>query len=230
MPEQSGNMGRTRAIFEKSGDDGKAIEQMAQIGKRLAIFAKEKFGSKTTLINKLEISSEEAIQYFSYKKPLSKEILGKLSRLGCDLDWLITGESKNIAPPPDGRELRAKQKTESRQEPPVRKAPPPEAESREELKELAFENYKLRLKLKDLETEIDRLKNNSGSPPPSGNIHNNGKTEKEIMAIIQELRNTDANNLKLVLTKAFAEFQKIVLTSITSQTTDVDKIKEMLKG
>lgn len=72
------------------------------IGERLEIFRKSNFSTKKKLAEALDISYEHLYQYLSDKKKPGSEILSKLSELGCNIDWLLTGQSNKTTGAPMG--------------------------------------------------------------------------------------------------------------------------------
>lgn len=70
------------------------MREKTGIGERLREFANLQ-GGITELAAKLNISQPRLSQYISEARDISSEVLIMLSALGCDLTWLLTGESKN---------------------------------------------------------------------------------------------------------------------------------------
>ncbi len=94
MLDQDETGKRSTAVNPAIPEEDISYPQMVVMVKRLNKFAKEQFGSKSALIEKLEITAEDAIKYFSYKKPLGVELLAKCAELGCDINWLLTGKGE----------------------------------------------------------------------------------------------------------------------------------------
>lgn len=61
------------------------------IGERMRWFAKQKFGTLKRLADAMEISPQQLQQYISGKREPGSRMLGKLLRLGCDVNWLLGG-------------------------------------------------------------------------------------------------------------------------------------------
>ncbi len=76
------------------------IEEKLEIGKRLREFGESKFDKIKDFAEALDIVPS-ALQstYFKGRSTPGGELLIKLSNMGCDLDWLLTGERKKIAFP-----------------------------------------------------------------------------------------------------------------------------------
>lgn len=64
------------------------------IGFRLKKFAKTK-GGVSKLADLLEISQPRLSQYISDKNQIDQDVLKKIGKLGCDINWLLTGRSTN---------------------------------------------------------------------------------------------------------------------------------------
>ncbi len=62
------------------------------LGERLKIFAKQKFTTLKELADALGISPQQLNQYTSGKREPGSKILSKLLELGCDINWLLTGQ------------------------------------------------------------------------------------------------------------------------------------------
>jgi len=66
---------------------------MASVGQRLRTFAKNKYKTVRALAEALG-KKEQALQLFlSDKRKPSGELLEQLRNLGCDIDWLLSGET-----------------------------------------------------------------------------------------------------------------------------------------
>ena len=61
------------------------------IGGRIRIFAKRKYGTLKKLASAMEISPQQLQQYITGKREPGSRILIKLLRLGCDINWLLSG-------------------------------------------------------------------------------------------------------------------------------------------
>ena len=61
------------------------------IGGRIRIFAKRKYGTLKKLADAMDISPQQLQQYISGKREPGSKILIKLLRLGCDINWLLSG-------------------------------------------------------------------------------------------------------------------------------------------
>ncbi|HPN38955.1 MAG TPA: S24 family peptidase [Melioribacteraceae bacterium] len=64
------------------------------IGKRLKQFAENNFSSHTEFAKAIEIGRVNLYRYFNDTVLPGSEILQKLASMGCDLNWLLTGEFK----------------------------------------------------------------------------------------------------------------------------------------
>lgn len=62
-----------------------------EIGQRIRIFAKRKFGTLKNLANSLGISPQQLQQYTSGNREPGSKILLKFFRIGCDINWLLSG-------------------------------------------------------------------------------------------------------------------------------------------
>jgi len=63
------------------------------IGRRIKIFAMEKFGGVSKLAERLNIRQSQLSQYIMGVNPNLK-VLGNLANLGCDMNWLLTGKKE----------------------------------------------------------------------------------------------------------------------------------------
>jgi len=61
------------------------------IGGRIRIFAKRKYGTLKKLAEAMLISPQQLHQYISGKREPGSKILVKLLKLGCDINWLLSG-------------------------------------------------------------------------------------------------------------------------------------------
>lgn len=61
------------------------------IGGRIRIFAKKKYGTLKRLAEAMGISPQQLHQYISGKREPGSRILLKLLKLGCDINWLLSG-------------------------------------------------------------------------------------------------------------------------------------------
>lgn len=67
-----------------------------EIGNRIRNFAISKYGSVSSLARGMDINQSQLQNYIYRKKnqPLpGTEVLLKLSKAGCDINWLLTGEN-----------------------------------------------------------------------------------------------------------------------------------------
>lgn len=61
------------------------------IGGRIRLFAKRKYGTLKKLAEAMGISPQQLHQYISGKREPGSRILIKLLKLGCDINWLLSG-------------------------------------------------------------------------------------------------------------------------------------------
>lgn len=61
------------------------------IGGRIRLFAKRKYGTLKKLAEAMGISPQQLHQYISGKREPGSKILLKLLKLGCDINWLLSG-------------------------------------------------------------------------------------------------------------------------------------------
>ena len=61
------------------------------IGGRIRFFAKRKYGTLKSLAEAMDISPQQLHQYISAKREPGSKILVKLLKLGCDINWLLSG-------------------------------------------------------------------------------------------------------------------------------------------
>ncbi len=61
------------------------------IGGRIRLFAKRKYGTLKKLAGAMDISPQQLHQYISGKREPGSRILLKLLKLGCDINWLLSG-------------------------------------------------------------------------------------------------------------------------------------------
>lgn len=61
------------------------------IGGRVRHFAKRKYGTLKKLAEAMDISPQQLHQYISGKREPGSRILVKLLKLGCDINWLLSG-------------------------------------------------------------------------------------------------------------------------------------------
>lgn len=64
-----------------------------EIGKRLRDFADKHYPSYVAFSKEIGISPADLTKYFGGKNLLGAEYLAKLNDLGCDINWLLTGET-----------------------------------------------------------------------------------------------------------------------------------------
>jgi len=65
---------------------------MKEIGDRLREFA-NRMGGITRLAELLNISQPRLSQFVNGSRDLNTRVLAKIAKLGCDINWLLTGES-----------------------------------------------------------------------------------------------------------------------------------------
>lgn len=61
------------------------------IGERIRVFAKKKYSTLKKLADEMGISPQQLQQYISGKREPGSKILLRLFKLGCDINWLLTG-------------------------------------------------------------------------------------------------------------------------------------------
>lgn len=61
------------------------------VGERLKYFAKNKFGSVNALAKELGMQRQQLYGYFVGNSYPGGEMLIKLGKLGCDINWLLMG-------------------------------------------------------------------------------------------------------------------------------------------
>lgn len=62
-----------------------------EIGQRIRVFAKRKYGTLRNLASSLGISPQQLQQYTSGSREPGSKILLKFLRIGCDINWLLSG-------------------------------------------------------------------------------------------------------------------------------------------
>ena len=62
-----------------------------EIGQRIRVFAKRKYGTFRNLAAALGISPQQLQQYTSGTREPGSKILIKFLRIGCDINWLLSG-------------------------------------------------------------------------------------------------------------------------------------------
>jgi len=67
-----------------------------EIGERLKFFAKKKFGNQAKFARAMGKDLTYFTPYYNGKSYLGGEILSKLVKLGCDINWLLTGEETEL--------------------------------------------------------------------------------------------------------------------------------------
>lgn len=72
----------------------KKLHTVNTIGGRLRHFAEGKFGGISRLADALGISQPRLSHYVSDKRAIPPEVVQKLAQLGCDITWLMTGETR----------------------------------------------------------------------------------------------------------------------------------------
>jgi len=73
-----------------------------KIGERLESFCKNNFESQEAFAKKIGIASSNLRKfYFSGKSLPGSELLVKLSEIGCDIKWLLTGEESIMEAQPN---------------------------------------------------------------------------------------------------------------------------------
>jgi transcriptional regulator with XRE-family HTH domain len=82
------------------------------IGNRLKYYAKDHYGSIRELVKTLDVNESQFSRYLSGTYIPNGEILVKLAKLGCDINWLLTGEiTDNLKIIQENKELREKLET-----------------------------------------------------------------------------------------------------------------------
>jgi len=61
------------------------------IGERIRIFAKRKYGTLRALADAMGIKPQQLQQYISGKREPGTKILRRLLKLGCDINWILGG-------------------------------------------------------------------------------------------------------------------------------------------
>jgi hypothetical protein len=81
------------------------MNKKLEIGAKLKEFAKKKFGSIAALERELNKPAAYFQNYINGRSYLGGDILCQLSELGCDINWLLTGEKgdKHIIKEPEGQ-------------------------------------------------------------------------------------------------------------------------------
>jgi len=73
------------------------MSEITEIGHRIKLFGERKFKSVAELSRKLHYKNRQQIyDYISGKSYPGGELLIKLAKLGCDINWLLLGEEKFI--------------------------------------------------------------------------------------------------------------------------------------
>lgn len=67
------------------------------IGQKLRIFGEEKFGSVSKLAEAIDMKPSSFYKYLNDETTPGGDILSKLLRLGCDLNWLLSQD--DTSPP-----------------------------------------------------------------------------------------------------------------------------------
>jgi len=62
-----------------------------EIGQRIRVFAKRKYGTLRSLATAVGISPQQLQQYTSGNREPGSRILIKFLRIGCDINWLLSG-------------------------------------------------------------------------------------------------------------------------------------------
>jgi len=70
------------------------MNNKVEIGARLKEFAEKNFSTLTDFAAQMGKDKTFFTTYFKGKSILGGELLAKLSDLGCDINWLLTGEEK----------------------------------------------------------------------------------------------------------------------------------------
>lgn len=232
-------------------------EDLILIVKRLTYFARERYGSKSVLIKKIGLSKEDAISFFSYKKPLSKVHLERLEKIGCDVNWLLTGKILN---PKDMKTepltkidflqgyLKSNDNEPSEKNTPIPETPKlsnfsqmskEEIDLSNEVKELTYENHILKLKIKEKENQliqtekeylktIQDFKDEIDDYKIKDTIYKD-KLEKIILELIEEIKKSDANVLKNQISSALEDLKLRLISSIEKNNNyNLDKIYKIL--
>lgn len=69
---------------------------METIGDRIKTFASKTAGSQTALAESLQLSVQTLSGYSNNRSFPDAQFFTKLSALGCNIDWLLTGRGKMI--------------------------------------------------------------------------------------------------------------------------------------
>lgn len=75
------------------------MEKDIESAKRLLNYILDNFKNKTEFCNKVGISLQTLNNYTTGSVGIGNKLLKKLSGLGADVDWILTGKV-SIAPPP----------------------------------------------------------------------------------------------------------------------------------
>jgi len=178
------------------------LSGIIDVAKRLNIFVKENFNSKNDFIEKIGISPEDALEYFGYKKPLSYNLLLKLSRYGCDLNWLINGKSTATA----SADQEDSENLES-------------MALKKEIENLVLKNDQLKTIIKGLEAQLAEIKQEI-SDPKNGTMAPE-QLRKEIFDLLEK-------RLKKVMVENFGNYQKNIVTELLKKDDIFSQIEQII--
>lgn len=237
--------------YGKSGHDdhpdengGVPFTELVEIGRRLAQFAKEKYGSKTVLIEKLQIEPEEAIKYFSYRKPIHPDVLIKLSNLGCSIDWLLTGKgvfspgaaktsrSDEGFSPSDHLKFTDAVKLKKEKAPPESTFNSKILELEKELQQITHKNNHLLEELVSIKGKVEaEVAAEKADKRKSEFQLDDEKLDKIINFIIDEIKDAELKAIEKLLTRTYDNFQKDILSVLNgANEINKDKIRKILQG
>lgn len=185
---------------DNSSDE--VLSGIIDVAKRLNIFVKENFKSKNEFIEKIGIAPEDALEYFGYKKPLSYNLLLKLSRYGCDLNWLINGKSTAVV----SADLKISENPET-------------LALKKELENLGLKNDQLKTIIRGLEAQLAEIKQEISKP--KNEILVPEQLRKEIFELLEK-------RLKKVMVENFGNYQKNIVTELLKKDDVFSQIEEII--
>ncbi len=71
------------------------MSKAAEIAQRLRQFGKNHFGSMSKLAEALDMTPQQLNDYLSGRITPGNKMQGRLREIGCDIEWLMTGEKKH---------------------------------------------------------------------------------------------------------------------------------------
>lgn len=178
------------------------LSGIIDVAKRLNIFVKENFNSKNEFIEKIGITPEDALEYFGYKKPLSYNLLIKLSRYGCDLNWLINGKSAAITN--TGAKVSENLETIA---------------LKNEIENLGLKNAQLKTIIKGLEAQLAEIRQEISKP--KNKIIVPEQLRKELFELLEK-------RLKKVMVENFGNYQKSIVTELLKKEDIISQIDEII--